>query len=92
MSSLWKTIRLILSCLAVMAAGFWASVTFLGEKWSDQARYLLQMMSLLVLILVSAALLLGVFKLLGLLWQQLTGVTTMQDSDDKVTSTHNEQE
>lgn len=71
MSSLWKTTRLVLISIAVIAGGFWTSVTFLGQNWSDQAHYLWTLFNMLLLIVISAAVLLGVFKLVAFVWNKL---------------------
>jgi len=72
MQSYWKTTRIVLTCLAVMAAGFWTSVTYLGQNWSDQWHYVLTFFSMLALILLCAAVLVVMLKLLALLWRKIT--------------------
>ncbi len=87
MSSYWKTTRLVLIFIAVIAGGCWTSVTFLGENWSEQGRYLLTLLSMLLLILLSAALLLGVLKTAALLWEKLVSRTAV---NDEKTRNHND--
>ncbi len=91
MSSYWKTTRLVLICLAIIAGGFWTSVTFLGENWSDQGHFLLTLLNMLLLILISAALLVGVFKLASVLWEKLVG-RAAADNEELLDQPDNEQE
>ena len=79
MQSYWKTTRLVLICLCVIAAGFWASVTFLGQNLADQFHYALAFISMLLLILLCAAVLVGMFKLLALLWGKVTHSAASDD-------------
>jgi hypothetical protein len=67
----WKTSRILLTCIALLFFGFYAGVAFLGQNWSDQARYLLTLLGLLLTIVVCAAVLLLLFKLVGKLWDLL---------------------
>ncbi|HTQ99915.1 MAG TPA: hypothetical protein VMH83_07990 [Candidatus Acidoferrum sp.] len=83
MSGYGKTTRYALITLAVMGAGFWTGVTFLGENWSDQGRYVLALLNLLLVILLCAAVLLGVFKLLALAWNKMIDASARQGDDDQ---------
>lgn len=64
----WKTGRILLTLLTLLLGGFYAGVAFLGQNWGDQARYLLTLVGLLLVIVVCAAALVLVFKLVGSLW------------------------
>lgn len=67
----WKTSRILLTLLTLMLGGFYAGVAFLGQDWGDQARYLLTLFGMLLVIVACAAGLLLVFKLVGWLWDLL---------------------
>ena len=67
----WKTSRILLTLLVLLAGGFYADVAFLGQQWSDQAHYLLTLLGLLVVILACAVGLLLAFKLAGWLRDRL---------------------
>lgn len=82
MSSHWKLARTILLCLLLLLGGFWISVQFLGESWSDQARYALTLLNLLFVILLGAVVLLGIFKVAALLWEKVVDRAAGNNADD----------
>lgn len=80
MNSNRKTLRLLLTFVVLFIGGLYISVAFLGAEWSGQAQYLLSLASLLLTIVVSAAVLLGLFKLAGLLWNKMVDRSLHNDS------------
>ncbi len=92
MGNHWKTTQIVLACLVIMLGGFWTSVTFLGENWSDQWHYALSLLNLLLLILFCAALLVGFIKLTALLWEKLVNTAAATNSDESPSQPDNRQE
>lgn len=71
MSNNNKPWRVPLILVMLFCAGLYSGVVLLGKQWSEQARYLFSLLQLLLVILVCAGALLGVFKLIGYLWDLL---------------------
>lgn len=80
----WKSTRILLTCVALLLFGFYAGVAFLGQNWSDQGRYLITLLGLLLTIVLCAATLLLLFKLIGKLWDLLVA---RQNAEFKADST-----
>jgi hypothetical protein len=92
MNSNRKTLRMLLSFVVLFIGSLYISVAFLGEEWSGQAEYLLSLVSLLLSIVVSAALLVGLFKLVGLLWNKMVDRSINADSEQNDSSSHQDKE
>ena len=73
MGNLGKTTRTAIAIATVMAGFLWIGVTFVGESWSDQGRYVLTLLSLVVMMVFGAAVLVALIKAVGLLWDRLKG-------------------
>ena len=91
MHSFRKTTQTAIAIIVVMIGGLWVGVTFVGESWSDQGRYVLTLLSLLLSIMLGAALLVVVGKGAALLWNKLTGHGVDQDDNLPPTSPDNTQ-
>ncbi|MES2605020.1 MAG: hypothetical protein V4603_08785 [Pseudomonadota bacterium] len=88
MNSNRKTLRMLLSFVVLFIGSLYISVAFLGEDWSGQRKYLLSVASLLLTIVVSAALLVGVFKLVALLWNKMIDRSISNDSGQNDPDSH----
>jgi len=93
----WKSTRILLTCVALLFFGFYAGVAFLGQNWSDQGRYLITLLGLLLTIVLCAATLLLLFKLIGKLWDLLVArqnaefkADSAQDASDEPSSNKQE--
>ena len=80
----WKSTRILLTCVALLFFGFYAGVAFLGQNWSDQGRYLITLLGLLLTIVLCAAAVVVLFKLIGKLWDLLVA---RQNAEFKADST-----
>ena len=75
-----------------MLGGFWTSVTFLGENWVDQWHFVSNLVNLLLVVLLSAALLAALFRLSAMLWDKLAGKIAAADTDATSSQPDNRQE
>jgi Ni,Fe-hydrogenase I cytochrome b subunit len=66
-----KLLRTFLVLTALLIGGLYLGVTFLGQDWNSQGRYLLSLLQLLLTILLSAAALVFIYKLLTKAWDEL---------------------
>jgi MFS superfamily sulfate permease-like transporter len=66
-----KLLRNLLTCSLLIVGCLYIGVLFLGEDWSSQVQYLLRIGQMLLAIVLCAALLVAVFKLIAYGWSKL---------------------
>jgi hypothetical protein len=66
-----KLLRNLLTCGLLIVGCLYIGVLFLGEDWSRQVQYLLRLGQMLLAIVLCAALLVGIFKLVAYGWGKL---------------------
>ena len=88
-----KNLRVSVALVVLFLGGFYLDRAFLGGQGSGQAQYLWLMVKIVLTIVLCAALVVGIFKLVSRLWDRMTDkMAGIDSSQNEEPPSHNDKE